>query len=270
MRYVTLIKNILLELFLRRMWNDGVFIMDCMLQNLREMLHRSCVDDGVDGHRDDVTVTSPVVSSTESSVSAAVSLEPANRIAARRWLLVDKRPDVCCWVDDNMASLADVDGFRRTMGVCGESQQQQQQQRQPLTVLFGTAMTSTVTVPARPSPAAAVAVAAPPWRPFSVHEDRPSSPAAPRTSAELRGSTVAAAESTVEEVVDQTAPQHHAAPQQYAGTDFLPVIPFVPVLPDALFSHLAIDRLRHQHLLSSVHQQVITLSYLLCFLIVSS
>ena len=218
----------------------------------REILR--LVDDGVKRNHDDVTVTSPVITSSASVAIHFQSSAGSHRVIGR-WPLVDKQPGDCCWIENNMA---DVNDYRRKMNdavdVSSESRPQQQQQRQPLTILFGSPMTSTLPVSARPS------VVARPWRPFSVHEDRPISPSpSPSTAAgELRGPTVAAAESTVDEV-DPADQQLHTTTvgQQYTAADFLPVIPFVPVLPDGLYSHIAIDQLRHQRLLSSVRQQVV-------------
>ena len=184
------------------------------------------------------------------------------------WLLVTKCPrDVVC-LESAGANL------RRdscdTMNVCGGSQQHQQQQqhqqhRSPLSVLFSSAMTSAVTSSARSLSAGPAAVTTAPWRPFSVHEDRPTSTTPPLSTTvragELLGRSLAAAESTSGDDVDRPVPQHHDAlpqrptvdQQQYtATTNCLPGIPFVPILLDGF----VVDQFHHQpRLLSSVYLQ---------------
>lgn len=224
-------------------------------------------DDGVDRNHDDVTVTSPADTSTESVVAVAVDhVQPSNHVVVSRWLLVNRCPHVCYWLETNVANqMRDDDVTRRiddVMSLCGGSRlQQQQQQRSPLTILFGSAVTSTATTSARSRPADAVA--APPWRPFSVHEDQPSStaPSLSTTASsncaigDVRGSAA------VDEV-DQAVPSYHtvlrsALGRQYTATDCLSGIPFVPVLPDGLYSHVVIDQLHRQLSPSPVRQQVV-------------
>jgi len=145
-----------------------------------------------------------------------------------------------------------------------QQQQQQQQQRSPLTILFGSAMTSTVLTPSCSRPADVVT--APPWRPFSVYEDRPIS-AAPSlsttaagnncTNGDLRGSYAAAAESPVDKV-DLTVPQHQTVLRSADGRHYTATgIPFIPVLSDGLCSHFAVDQFHYQRLLSSSRQQML-------------
>jgi len=238
------------------------------------MLHALClVDNNVNRHHNDVAVTSHTDTSIE-PVVAVNHVQPsiASNHFVSRWLLVGKCPEVCCWLENSVTNLpggGDVRGrINDVMSLCGGSrrqqqqQQQQQQQRSPLTILFGSAVTSTVTTSPHSQPAEAAT--APPWRPFSIHEDRPIAAAASLTTTagsscttgDLRGLSALVAKSPVDDV-DQSVPRHHTVPrpavgQQYTVTSFLPGIPLVPVLPDGLYTQLY-----QQRLLSSVTQQAV-------------
>jgi len=214
------------------------------------------VDDDVNGRYHDVTVTSHIEIDTESVFSAAVNCVHRPDQVVSRWLLVSECPDVCCCVESNVSSGPRGDDV---MNLCGESLLQQQLlQRSPLSILFGSAVTSTVTASSSPRSRSADAVTTPPWRPFSVHEDRPISaaPSLSTTAGSNCTSSLAAAKSTVD-VVDQAVPPHRAllrsaVEQQYTATSCLPGIPFVPFMLEGR----VIDQFRHQRWLSSVHQQV--------------
>jgi len=219
-------------------------------------------DDDVNNNHDNVNVMSSVITGTESATDTAVNyVQPSfgsNPIVSR-WLLVNKRLDIRYWMENNAANLPGGDDVRGgvddVISLCGGIHlQQQQQQRSPLSVLFRSATTSTATASPCPRPAPAAA----PWRPFSVHEDRPNSPAPPplTTTAASRRCTddgLRGAESTVVEV-DRPVPQHQTVlpspvGREYAATrDCLPGIPFAPAVLqcDSLFNHSAIDQYHHQ------------------------
>jgi len=198
-------------------------------------------------------MTSPVNSCAESFPAATHSS------VVSRWMLVSKRPDFCYGSENNSTNPPmpsynhgeRADNLMRSL--CGGSWLQQQQ-RLPLTILFGSAVTST-----SPRQHPTDTVAAPPWRPFSIHDDRTTSttPSLTTTAAgyyinhDLRASAVT---STVDEV-DRPVPHHHTVPQlrQYTATGLTPaVMPFVP----AVLSDVASHQFHHQWLLSSVRQQV--------------
>ena len=221
------------------------------------------VDDNGARIRQGDTVTSRINADTESVFAAAfncVQRSAGSDEIVSSWLLLSTCPDVCYYRENDAA---DLPGDSGTMNVCGASLLQLQQlQRSPLSLLFGSAVTSTVTE--SPCSLSADAVTAAPWRPFSVHEDRPISPA-PSLSTTAGstcmngdlGRSLAAAESTVDEV-NRAVPQHQTflrstVEQQCTATSCLPRIPFVPILLDGL----TIDQFHHQRLLGSVHQQVV-------------
>lgn len=210
-----------------------------------------------------------MTSSTESGVAAAVNsvqLSGSSDHIVSRWLLVNKCPDVCYRLENNVANLPNNDDVRTRVGdvmsLCGGSQLQQQH-RSPLKVLFGSATTSSTVTTSRSR--SADTVAAPPWRPFSIHEDRPISAAPSLSTTASTNNDVRRPSSLTQSPVndvDQAVPQHHtvlrsAVGRQYTATNFLPEISFASVLSDSLCSPLAIDQFHHQRLLSSVRQQVV-------------
>lgn len=213
-------------------------------------------DDDVDRNHCVVAVTPR---STEPVVTVAANrVQPSVRSSHifGHCPLTTQCPAICYWLENNVVNLPGADDVMR---LCGGSCPQQQ--RSPLTILFGSAVTSTVATSTDWRPAGAVSAA--PWRPFSVHEDRPIS-AAPSLSttaaSHCTNGSSTPAESPVDQV-DRSVSQHHTAlrtavGRQYTATNYLPGIPFVPVLPDGLYSRLAVDQFHHQRLLSSVRQQV--------------
>ena len=174
-------------------------------------------------------MTSPISSSTETTVAAAfIHVQPhANHIASG-WML----PEVRRWLENVVSNQmgGGDDVGRTTNDAC-----QAPRQRSPLTILYG----SSLTQPARPQPSDSVAVAAP-WRPFSVHEDRPAS-AAPSSSTTATNDDPRSAS-----VVDDIHPQHHAAGQRRTSVDFLAGVPL------ARADLLNTDWFHRQRLLSSV------------------
>ena len=204
-------------------------------------------------------MTSRINTGTEAVITTSVNFVQRSNQIVSRWLLVSKYPDVCYCLENNVINIPAGDDV---MNLCGGNLlQQHQQHRSPLSILFGSAVTSTVTASPRSRSADAPTIR--PWRPFSIHEDRPISPA-PSLSTTAGGSTctngnLSRSLGTVESTVDdQAVPRHHAllrstAEQQYTATNYLPGIPLVPILLDGL----AIDQFHHQRLLSSVNQQVV-------------
>jgi len=220
-------------------------------------------------HHENIVTTSPVNAGTESVVDAAVNyVQHSEQVVSSCVLLLTKCPPDVVYLQSTGTSLP-----RDAMNACG-GQLQLQQHRSPLSVLFGSAMTSGVTLGVTSFPRAGsadAAVTTAPWRPFSVHEDppttsstpSPSTAAASRLDAELMGKSLAAAESTSGcDDVDRSVPRHHdtllrqrpaAEHQQYTSTmNYMqPGITFVPIFLDGL----AVDQLHHHHqrLLSSVY-----------------